>query len=160
MSCASNPSQIALMFEVAKNLNQIEFDELAKGIGLGTEPCKCLSCWDNDKPANCYTKSGTPLWCAIDVIQRPSEQRTRLEHFKIGMVLYVGFPGEKQYMAIVRELTPEMTVLEIVSIISLKDGYLIFEPFNGNPREGTTIEHIFGESDNEIFPIPAFLVKR
>ncbi len=159
MSSASNSSQIALMFEDAKRQNQIEFDKFVKVFGLGTESCKCSSCF-SDNPENCYTKSGAALWCAIDVIQPCSEQLTRPENFQIGMVLYVGISGEKQYMGIVRELTPEMAVLEIVSIISLNNGYLIFEPFNGNPREGTIIEHIFGKSDIEIFPIPSFLVKR
>lgn len=158
MSSASNSSQIALMFEDAKRQNQIEFDKFVKVFGLGTESCKCSSCF-SDNPENCYTKSGAPLWCIINDIQRCPKQLTR-EHFQTGMVLYVGFPGEKQYMAIVKELTPEMAMLEIVSIISLKNGYLIFEPFNGNPREGSTIEHIFGKSDIEIFPIPSFLVKR
>jgi hypothetical protein len=60
MSGSGNPSQIALMFEAAKNLNQIEFDKFVKGFGLGTESCKCSSCF-NDNPKNCYTKSGAPL---------------------------------------------------------------------------------------------------
>jgi hypothetical protein len=76
------------------------------------------------------------------------------------MVLYVGIIGQKQCMVIVRELTPEMTVLEIVSIISLEDGNLIFGPSNENPRHGTIINYFFGTDDYQIFPIPAFLIKR
>jgi hypothetical protein len=158
MSGSGNRVPIGLKLKYAKNLNQTDFDKLAESVGLGIESCTCLSCI-NDNPGNCYTKSGAPLWCTIDVIQRCSEQLTR-EHFKINMVLYLGIIGEKQYMVIVRELTSEMVVLEFVSIISLKDGYLIFEPFNGNPRKGTTINYFFGTDDYQIFPIPAFLIKR
>jgi hypothetical protein len=76
------------------------------------------------------------------------------------MHLYGGVSGNLPYMVIVREITPEMTVLEIASIISLKNGYLKFEPFNGHWSEGTAIQYIFGRSNTQIFRIPAFLVER
>jgi len=154
-----DPSHPALMFEAAKNLSQSEFHIFAETIGLSTESCKCHACI-NDNPRDCYTETEAPLWCCIHVIQPRSEQLTRPEDFQVGMHLYVGIPGQRQYMAIVRELTPEMVVLDIASIISLKNGYLNFEPFNGHWIEGTAIQCFFGISNPQIFRIPAFLIKR
>ena len=150
--------KIPLLLKHAKDLKKQEFDKLVENYGLGIKSCTCFSC-TNDDPGKCSAKSGAPLWCIIDFIQRFSEQLTQ-EHFKINMVLYVGIIGENPYMGIVRELTSEMVVLEFVCIISLEDGYLIFKPFNGNPRKGTTINYFFGTKDYQIFPIPAFLIKR
>jgi len=163
MSCFADSSfdssHPALIFDAARNLDSMEFERLAACIGLSLESCQCHDCI-NDNPSECYTRTEAPLWCCIDTIQLDSAKCTRPKHFQIGMHLYMGIPGERQYMVIVRELTPVMAVLEFVSIISLENGYLKFEPFNGNPREGTAIKYTFGSSSPKIFTIPAFLIKR
>jgi hypothetical protein len=146
---------IPLKVKYAKDLSETDFSEFVKKFVLGVESCTCLSC-TNDNPGKCHAKSKSPLWCVIDCIQPYSKELKEFKDFNINMLLYLGFFGERPFMGIVRELTPEMATIDILSFIDLEDGYLIIKPL----RNGSAINYFFGTDGYQIFPIPAFLIKR
>jgi hypothetical protein len=150
---------IPLKVKYAKDLNETDFSEFVKKFGLGVESCTCHFC-TNDNPGECHAKSKSPIGCIIDCIQPYSKQLKEFKDFNINMLLYLGIIGEKPFMGIVRELTPEMATIDILSFIDLEDGNLIIQSLIGNPRKGTSINYFFGDDLCQIFPIPAFLIKR